>query len=90
MNIPRANLETVRNWNATFPVGHAVIFEGREYRTWSHAGIGGEKPHAGRPVVLLDGGPDAPVLLDSLQIPGYETQVVDRRKRPNARPEAAA
>lgn len=90
MKISQAALESVRNWNKAFRIGQVVMFDGKEYRTWSHAALAGEKPYAGQPAVFLAGGPETPVPLHRLQVPGCEWTIIDKRKRPNARPEKAA
>jgi hypothetical protein len=59
--------ETVRNWNAAFPIGTAVEFEGRAARTWSHAGLGSRD----EPVVYLENIQE-PIPLSRLTVPGWE------------------
>lgn len=85
MSVYRANLETIRNFNRTFPIGTLVVFQGRQLKTWGPAGIGAK----GEPSIFLANGPDEPVPISQLQIPGYECTIIDRRKRPNVRPERA-
>lgn len=77
--------DTVRNWNETFAVGVTVIFDGRQRKTWSHAGLGMKDA----PSVFLEGDPVEPVPLERLTVPGYVMNPVDRRKRPNESPGAA-
>lgn len=39
VNSQRAG-QTIRNWNAAFPVGTAVEYQGKTLKTWSPAGMG--------------------------------------------------
>ncbi len=61
-----AQKRTVRDWDSKFPIGTEVIYAGRTYRTWSHAGIG----KRGQPSVFLDGIQE-PIPIAAIHVPGY-------------------
>lgn len=68
--------ENCRNWNKTFPPGTEVIdFDGSVRRTASAAGLGLRDV----PSVFLEGGPEEPVPIGRLKVPGYVTVVGKRR-----------
>lgn len=57
----------VRAWNAVFPPGTVVEWQGRTVKTWSPAGLGIKS----EPSVFLEG-VEEPVALNSLTVPGWE------------------
>lgn len=59
-------IESCRNWNALFPPGTEVTFDGRQARTWSPAGLGARD----EPVIFLDG-IEEPVPLGRCEVPGW-------------------
>lgn len=67
VNSQRAG-QTVRNWNAVFPPGTVVEYQGQKRKTWSPAGMGMRY----EPSVFLDGEPEEPVPLAILTVPGWE------------------
>lgn len=71
-------LENVRNWNAHFPRGTLVMYEGRECKTDSVAALGARD----QPGVWLVGFEEL-VPLDRLEVPGW---VRTNKKKRNSRP----
>lgn len=60
--------KTVRNWNAHFPPGTEVEYQGRRLKTWSYAGMGKKDS----PSVWLEGIEEL-VPIDVLKVPGWDT-----------------
>ncbi len=71
-------VETVRNWNANFPPGTVVIFEGTKCKTSGPAGLGLRD----EPSVFLDEH-ELPIPLVRLDVPGYHRTAW---RRTNERP----
>lgn len=67
VNSQRAG-QTIRNWNAVFPVGTVVEYQGQKQKTWSPAGMGQKF----EPSVFLVGIQES-IPLNLLTVPGWDT-----------------